>query len=54
MTRFRVSREVLERYEVRTVGAREHQEYWIPSEELDGFNAAIVGPIEVVEEFRRE
>jgi hypothetical protein len=26
-------------------------EYWIPAEELDAFNAAIVGPIEVVRGF---
>ena len=29
-----------------------HTEYWVPAEELDEFNANIVGLIEVIEEFR--
>jgi hypothetical protein len=32
-------------------GARSHLEYWIPAEDLDAFNAAIVGAIEVVKSF---
>jgi hypothetical protein len=51
VTRFRVRRDFLERYTLRTVGATVHQEYWIPSEDLPAFNAAIVGPIEVIAEF---
>jgi hypothetical protein len=31
---------------------RDHREYWIPAEDLADFNAAIVGRIEVVREFR--
>ena len=31
-----------------------HQEYWIPAEDLDEFNRNIVGPIEVVAEFKEE
>jgi hypothetical protein len=52
VTRFAVRREFIDRYEVRQAGAREHLEYWIPAEDLDAFNAAIVGQIEVVAEFR--
>lgn len=52
MTRFQVQSDFLTRYEVQTVGGREHQEYWIPAEELAAFNDHIVGPIEVVSEFR--
>jgi hypothetical protein len=52
VTRFRVRADHLARYEVRTVGrGRLHEEYWIPAEELDDFNAQIVGEIEVVAEF---
>ena len=51
VTRFRVRRAFLERYPLQTVGASVHQEYWIPAEDLPAFNAAIVGPIEVVAEF---
>jgi hypothetical protein len=51
VTRFRVNSDYLSRFEVQTVGSRIHQEYWIPAEELDDFNANIVGPIEVIAEF---
>ena len=52
VTRFRVRADYLARYEVRTVGrGRVHEEYWIPAEELDDFNASLVGPIEVIAEF---
>lgn len=53
VTRFYVSDEVLRRYEPKVVGARYHEEYWIPAGELEGFNDAIVGPIEVIAEYRR-
>lgn len=52
VTRFRVRRDFLGNYEVQEAGGRAHLEYWIPAEDLDAFNAAIVGEIEVVEEFR--
>ena len=44
----------LARYPIDTAGARRHPEYWIPAEEMDAFNEAIVGPIEMVAEFRGE
>jgi hypothetical protein len=49
--RFRVLRSFLNDYPVQEAGGREHLEYWIPAEELDLFNDAIVGPIEVVASF---
>jgi hypothetical protein len=52
VTRFAVRADFLARYRPEVVGAAVHAEYWIPAEELDAFNAAIVGPIEVVAEFR--
>jgi hypothetical protein len=52
VTRFSVRRDFIDRYEVRQAGGREHLEYWIPADDLDAFNAAIVGDIEVVAEFR--
>ena len=52
VTRFHVQADFLARYPVQTVGDRSHQEYWIPAEDLDAFNDNIVGPIEVVQEFR--
>jgi hypothetical protein len=52
VTRFAVRTEFLDRYEVHQVGGRTILEYWIPAEELDEFNDHLVGPIEVVHEFR--
>ncbi len=52
VTRFAVSRDVLDAYPVQQAGGREHLEYWIPAEDLPAFNDAIVGRIEVVSEFR--
>ena len=52
--RFRVRSDYLARHPVQTAGARTHQEYWIPAEEMDELNAAIVGPIEVTAEFHAE
>ena len=54
VTRFEVRRDYLDNYEVQLAGGRAHQEYWIPAEDMDAFNAAIVGEIEVVAEFGRD
>ncbi len=51
VTRFRVRTEFLDRYAVQTAGGRQHQEYWIPAEDLPAFNESIVGTIEVVAEY---
>jgi hypothetical protein len=52
VTRFHVRRDFLARYQVQDAGGRAHREYWIPAEELEAFNCAIVGRIEVTQEFR--
>ena len=55
VTRFRVRADFLARYEVQTVGRGGlHEEYWVPAEHLAELNDNIVGPIEVIAEFRRE
>jgi hypothetical protein len=51
VTRFRVRASFLQRYTVHRVGARMHEEYWIPAEDLDALNDNIVGEIEVIDEF---
>lgn len=51
VTRFQVRRDFLARYEVQQAGGRDHCEYWIPAEDLDAFNGAIVGLIEIVRAF---
>lgn len=54
VTRFAVRADFLEQYEVQTVGASAHQEYWIPAADLPAFNAAIVGRIEVMATYSGE
>ncbi len=51
VTRFTVRAEFLAGYEVQTVGASRHQEYWIPAEKLSELNRNVLGPIEVLAEF---
>jgi ADP-ribosylglycohydrolase len=51
VTRFQVQAAFLEPYPVQTVGNTTHAEYWIPAEDLDAFNANIVGHIEVIASF---
>lgn len=52
VTRFQVRRAYLAQYQVQDAGGRAHREYWIPAEDMDAFNAALVGPIEVIHEFK--
>lgn len=51
VTRFEVGTAFLDNYDIQDAGGKAHQEYWIPAEDLDAFNAAIVGRIEVVRRF---
>ena len=34
-------------------GGKTHREYWIPSANLDAFNAAFVGEIKITAEFKK-
>jgi hypothetical protein len=54
VTRFEVDDSHASKYDVQIVGASIHQELWVPAEELEAFNAAIVGEIEVVASFKGE
>ena len=45
VTAFSVADEVASRFERRIVGAKEHEELWVPAEELAEFNAHIEGRI---------
>ena len=54
VTRFDVRKDYLDQYEAQLAGGRDHEEYWIPAEDIDAFNAAIVGTIEVVRTFPEE
>jgi hypothetical protein len=54
VTKFEVRTAFLSKYEVQRVGGEQHQEYWIPAEELEELNENIVGEIEVIAEYKAE
>jgi hypothetical protein len=54
VTRFKVRVAFLSKYEVHTVGGEQHQEYWIPAEELREFNENKLGEIEVIGEYKAD
>ena len=54
VTRFEVNSDYLERFPRQVVGGSQHEELWVPAEELEVFNSNIVGLIEVVESFEAE
>ena len=49
VTQFEVEQGYIAKYPIQTVGGRQHQELWVPAEDLIEFNAHIVGRIEIVE-----
>ncbi len=51
VTAFEVDSEYLEKFEVKNVGGPIHDELWIPAEQLNEFNAHIIGKIEVISTF---
>lgn len=50
VTRFEVNKAFADRYQIETVGASYHTEWWIPAEDLDELNNNLVGLIEVIHE----
>lgn len=52
VTRFEITQDLAARYPVQEAGGRDHRELWVPAEDLEAFNDGIVGPIEVVAEYR--
>lgn len=53
VVRFAVDTTYLQQFPVQNVGDQQHDELWVPAEELAEFNQHIQGPIEVIAEFRR-
>jgi len=54
VTAFELSNDHYQKYEVQNVGGEIHNELWVPAEELEVFNANIIGQIEVVKVFLGE
>lgn len=50
LTCFEVDTEFLSRYPIQQAGGQTILELWVPAEELDEFNAHIIGEIQVVHE----
>jgi len=48
---FEIADNYLAQYDIHTVGAGHHQEYWVPSERLAEFNEQIIGSIKTIEKF---
>ncbi|GGF20342.1 ADP-ribosylation/crystallin J1 [Flavobacterium limi] len=51
VTAFKVKTAFLEKYEIQNVGDKNHNELWIPSEDLNDFNSNIVDGIQIVNVF---
>lgn len=51
VTRFRILESEYIKYTVENVGSDRHNELWVPAENLEQFNNAIVGAIEVIKVF---
>ncbi|MBG6156118.1 hypothetical protein IWQ52_002165 [Labrenzia sp. EL_159] len=51
VTRFDVNADYVSKFDWKIVGGRQHEELWVPAEELEEFNSKIVGLIEVTQKF---
>ena len=51
VTRFLMPSDYVAQFERKVVGGREHEELWVPAEQLVEFNSKIVGKIEVIRKF---
>ncbi|MCC7245726.1 MAG: hypothetical protein IT269_08615 [Saprospiraceae bacterium] len=49
VTKFQIPSDYLSKYPVYNVGAKIHDELWVPAEDLAEFNSKIIGDIEIVE-----
>jgi hypothetical protein len=49
VTQFKVEEDYISQFDTHIVGSSEHEEYWIPAEEMEEFNRHIVGHIKVLE-----
>ena len=48
VTTFEIDDVYISNFEIQTVGASYHQEFWIPAEDLEVFNRHIIGKIKVI------
>jgi hypothetical protein len=51
VTQFEIPLDYFNKFKIENVGASNHNELWVPAEELENFNAHIQGKIKVVKTF---
>ena len=51
VTRFEINTDFVRRYPVQQAGGRTILEFWVPAEDLDDFNAHIIGQTQLTHEF---
>ncbi|AJQ92095.1 hypothetical protein [Gynuella sunshinyii] len=51
VARFEVNKAFMDRFPIKTVGAKRHTEWWVPAEELEALNDNIVGHIDIIREY---
>jgi hypothetical protein len=51
VTRFEIPDDYAAQFERHTVGARQHEELWVPAEQLGEFNGQITGRIDVIDAY---
>jgi hypothetical protein len=54
VTRFKVKKSFMDKYQIQEVGDSYHTEWWVPAEELEELNDNIVGLIEIIGEYHQE
>lgn len=54
VTAFEIPLDYFNRFEVQNVGARNHNELWVPAEELENFNSKIIDGIKIINAFYGE
>lgn len=53
VTKFEVNKAFMDKYPIKTVGGRNHTEWWVPAEDLEALNNNIVGKIEVIAKYEK-
>jgi hypothetical protein len=51
VSKFLVNKNFMDRYPIKTVGAKRHTEWWVPAEDLAELNKNIFGGIEIIGEY---
>jgi hypothetical protein len=54
VTQFEISEDYFKNFEIQNVGSHNHNEIWVPAEELSIFNSKISGGIKVIKAFYGE